>query len=331
VTVQVLEPPAASERLAATVGREPTSDEGIAEILRMEVHARGQAGRAMTIERVVRLLDPLAELDIARVEGVADSLVREGDLVLAAGGLLCATPLRAVPLPDRRARILASAGSALLRRVLGDDLTSSGFRRTMSWADESAERVAAVGGCTVSPERWAGLDLAPIADTAFLARLDARLEWEPERAGSLDREEALGWRGWSATANPPRWTSAAGARLWMAKTRFRWRRYAWTAAGESPSSAPFVTLSSDQADRARFALMREAGTGFQIASTPMDAGVALDLPAWLPVAEFRWLSLRGEPMRSEGGRTRWHVDSSTAAEVCDLLAARLGLQPGAVA
>ena len=44
--------------------------------------------------------------------------------------------------------------------------------------------------------------------------------------------------------------------LWWARTRFGGHRRAWTAS-DFPSTSPFVELSPDDADRARFALARE--------------------------------------------------------------------------
>jgi hypothetical protein len=119
-----------------------------------------------------------------------------------------------------------------------------------------------------------------------------------------------------------RWRRSNEGRLWWARTRFGGHHRAWTASG-SPSTSPFVELSPDDADRARFALSREVGASVL---RVMHSGkrVTLDIPAWLPRPEYRWLSLHAEPTPDPKG-LRWDVAADDESMITKLLAERLGL------
>ena len=88
----------ATGRLGQLYGAVPDSMEALSEILRGEVHARQHASRAGTLARVARLLAPAFSVDEQRLNDVCDALEREGDIVLAPGGVLYATPTRVVTL-----------------------------------------------------------------------------------------------------------------------------------------------------------------------------------------------------------------------------------------
>lgn len=325
MSLAILDSAGARALLDARLGVDATSDEGVADLLRAEVHARGQAARALTLERVVRMAGPALALAGDRVAEVCETLVREGDFVLATGGLLAATPLRMVPLPDGSARVFCSAPTPAVRAWLGDDVVRAGARRSIPFSSVVADLAERSGGRVVAPEQWAGFLRTAPADRAFLDRIDARLEWEPEPAGSLESAEELDWRGWSPAASPPGWRrEAPEARLWMAKTQFRWRRYAWTGGGGSPATRPFVSLGADEANRAQFSLLRDTPARPSACLRSEGAGCAADLPAWLPLAEYRWLSLHGEQVGGDAGHRRWLFASAAAESVTTMLTERLG-------
>ena len=322
----VLDTPSATGRLLQHLGAEPGMNEGLCALMRAEVHARRQVLRAVALDRVGRMLQPILAVDRERLAAMCDALVRAGDLVLAPGGVLWATPLRVVPLASGVARLFSSLPGATLVQMLGRDVIARGACRSVAWEDALGEAVAEVGGHVLTPEAWAGLDRAPAADEAFLARLDERLAWEPEPAASSERDGPLEWRGWVPGGDRPGWRhDVAGARLWWARTAFRGHRRAWTSGEGSPTSADFVELQSGDADRARFALSRQAGASPTVVVGTVDGHAILEVPTWLPRPEYRWLSLQAEAEGDAVQTTRWRVPADAVEPITARLVQRLGL------
>lgn len=326
MALALLDPAAATERLHLHLGADPFSDEGLADVLRAEVHGRGWTQRAVALDRVRRLLQPAIDVDEPRLARICETLAREGDLMRAPGGVLAATPLRAVPLASGAARLYSSLPTKALASALGVPIQRRGAARWITWDVAHGDAVEGVGGRVITPEAWAGLDRTPIADGAFLDRLDERLAWEAEPAGSLERDEPLDWRGWVPNGDRPGWRrDAAGGRLWIARTAFRGDRRAWTQGDGSPATRPFVSLTADEADRARFAISRLAAASPVLRMEHADGHVILDVPGWLPRSEYRWLSLQAESAGDAGIVTRWRLASGAEVGVTRLLADRLGL------
>lgn len=312
----------AARRLVQRAGGAVDSFEVLGDLIRAEVHARKHAPRAATLSRVARLIAPAAAVNEERLEEVCDALEREGDLVLAPGGVLYATPTRVVAV-KKAARVFGSLPTRALSMTLGREVVAIGAVRTVATTDDLAELVARLSGALVTPEAWAGLDRAPKADAAFLSGLDQRLEWEALGAGSLEKDGALEWRSWDAAGQPARWRRGDAGRLWWARARFGGHHRAWTA-GAPPSTSAFVELSADDADRARFALSREAGGGSPVVIRRAGGSAVVEVPTWLPRPEFRWLSLHARPS-SESKGMRWEVAADDEASLTKLLAERLGL------
>lgn len=300
------------------------STERLSEILRAEVHARKHAQRAATLSRVARLLAPAVLVDETRLDEVCSELEREGDLLLAPGGILYATPTRAVAI-RMSARVFSSVPTPVLAEGLGQTVTANGATRTVASTDGLADAVAKLRGVMVSPEAWAGLDRTPKADAAFLAKLDQQLEWESLGAGSLERDGSLDWRTWQVSEEGARWWRGNEGRLWWARTRFGGHLRAWTT-GASPSTCPFIVLSPDDADRSRFALSRDEAAASTLRIQRSGERVTLELPGWLPRPEYRWLSLHAAPL-VESKRMRWEVGGDDEIQITKLLADRLGLVP----
>lgn len=301
-------------------------DEGLCDLLRAEIHARGRAPRSGTLERIRRLLQTVQSVELERLGTMCEALVRDGDLILAPGGVLWATPLRAVPLASGEARVFSSLSSTELSGVFGQAPRAKGASRTIDWGEASGPLVAAVGGRVLTGEMWAGLDRTPIADGAFLAQLDERLAWEHLAASSLERDGPLEWRGWVPAGERKGWRSGANdACLWWARSGSRAHRRAWTAGNGSPATAPFIELSPDETDRARFALSRIAGSSATVVVEKANGQTILTIPTWLPRPEFRWLSLSARPLPERPG-FRWQVLSGGHQRIIEILALRLGLR-----
>lgn len=304
------------------LGGAPDSIEVLSDLLRAEVHARKHAPRAATLSRVARLLAPAVLVDEERLADACDALEREGDLVLAAGGILHATPMRVVALGDH-ARVFSSLPSRVVAAALGREVVATGAARTVVLTDGLAEAVAKIAGTMVTSEIWAGLDHTPKADAAFLATLDHRLEWEALDAGALEKDGPLEWRTWQLASDGARWRRSNEGRLWWARTRFGGHRRAWTASA-SPSTSPFVELSADEADRARFALSREVAGASLLRVTRTGERATIEVPGWLPRPEYRWLSLHAAPVPDSKG-ARWDVAAGDEAQITKVLTERLGL------
>ena len=311
----------AVKRLTQLVGA-PDSIEALSELVRAEVHARQHAPRAATLARVARLLAPAVIVDEERLDDVCDALEREGDVMLAPGGILYSTPTRVVAL-KKTARVFSSVPTRVLAGAFGREVATKGAARTVSSVDSLADAVVTLGGAMVTPEAWAGLERTSPADTAFLAKLEQRLEWQALGAGSLEKDGALEWRSWQSTPEGMRWRRGIEGRLWWARTRFGGHYRAWTASG-SPSTSPFVELSPDDADRARFALSREVADASVLRIVRSGNRTTLELPAWIPRPEYRWLSLHAEQLPDTKG-LGWDVSADDEAMITKLLAERLGL------
>jgi hypothetical protein len=312
----------ALRRLAQSQAGAPDCMEALCDLVRAEVHARKHAPRAATLSRVARLLAPVIAIDEQRLDEACDALEREGDVMLNPGGILYATPTRVVSI-ERSARVFSSLPTRALAKALGREVSAKGASRTIASVDGLSEALAKVSGVMVPPEAWAGLDRAPNADAAFLEKLDQRLEWQALGAGSLEKDGALEWLAWQVTPEGARWRCSSEGQLWWARARFGGHHRAWTA-GASPATSPFVMLSPDDADRARFALSREIGRALVLRVERSGTRVTIELPGWLPRPEYRWLSLHALVV-PESKNMRWEVSSESDCQITTLLAERLGL------
>jgi hypothetical protein len=311
----LLEPDAGRKHLNTLLGVDPSTAPGLAELLRAEVTARGMTPRAAALARVHRLIAPVSTIDPELLARTCDALVREGDLVLATGGMLAATPLRLVRL-EGTARVSSSLPTHTLQVALGVEVDRRGLGRRVVGTEEYEAALAAFGVVFLSPAQWAGLDRALLADDAFLQRLDQRLQC----AGSAYAgDAALEWRGW--TWHEQRWTWRRDARTPLWRARCNWGGFvsAWSA-GASPATTPCFELPPEDGARARFALARRDGHPVVVS---VQAGL-LTIPGWLPRAEYRWLSLHAEPaLDAELGR--WRVPAAELPRVLDMLRQRLGV------
>lgn len=318
----LLSPDAGLADLSMWLGVEPASDLGLAELIRAEVTARGTTPRATALERVRRFVAPVANIDPKPLARTCDVLVREGDLVLGAGGRLAATPLRLVRL-GQIARVSSSLPTPALQAALGADVERRGLTRRVAWTDASQAALTALGGLALTLEQWAGLDRAPLADHGFLQRLDQRLQCAAAVPADHVQGEPVEWRGWTWHGDRWAWRRDAGSTpLWRAKTAWG-HLSAWTTGG-SPGTTPFFELPPDDSARARFALARHDGRPLVVSVQIADDVACFSLPGWLPRAEYRWLSLLSEP-GLDAGSGNWRVPASEFPRVRDLLVQRLGV------
>lgn len=290
------------------------SRDGLAELVRAEVQARGWTPRSSVVSRLVRALDGIVAVDADAVREVCRELERVGDLQLAPGGNLVATPVRAVTLDASRWRIFASASSATLDARLAGAWSRVGVRRVRDAVDpELRASVEELHGVVVPAAQWSGLDRAPVADETWLASLPLRpTECEPD--GSLE------WRAWVLHEGRYTWRRSVEGQLWRARhPELGWRR-AWTN-GASPASTRYARLDADEEARTRFAVARGAGTPIAMRWESLDDEVALTIDGWLPRAEYRHVALYGA--MDVGGV--WRIEPEHRAELVQMLTKRLGL------
>jgi hypothetical protein len=290
-----------------------------AEWIRAEVHARGQTSRAAALARISRWYSEELSSPLQRL---CEALELVGDLTLAPGGILYATPTRIVSLA-KGARIFGSMPTRALQEVFGTAIECRGTARSVALVSGLDEYVSQLEGVVVTPEAWSGLDVAPVADDAYLQALDHRLQWSSKPAGSLERDQTLEWRTWVVSSEGDRWRPEAAGRLWWSRNCFGYHYRVWTA-GESPAQAPFIMLSQDEADRARFAMSRENSDVSRMQVSREGKNVVLTIPGWLPRPEYRWLSLLATPTSGKQIST-WILPASEEENVISCLRERLGL------
>lgn len=304
----------------------------VAELLRAEVTSRGSCARWIAVRRVVALLAPVVALAPELVDEVCDDLERAGDLELAPGAELFATPVRAVALATSEWRVVTSVPLAWLQSKLPGAWTCHGIARLcrVAYGDAPAwhEKVVSAGGVVVSPDVWAGFDRVPRAGGDWLGDLDARLQWHPEAAGSLEATGPFEWAGFSTGEDRAMWRNAetaTDARLWRARNRWGYWKYAWTAGGP-PSSRVFLSLTSDEGARSVFSVAVATGRPVPARVENLGDESVIGVTQWLPRAEFRYLSIMGTALRREGSAARWTIPQHRANEVLARLRDRLGVE-----
>ena len=86
-----------------------------------------------------------------------------------------------------------------------------------------------------------------------------------------------------------------------------------------------MELSSDDADRARFALSRLTSATATAVVEHVGDSALVELPKWLPRPEYRWLSLQAEAAGERAGNACWRLPSAAVGDVLQLLADRRGV------
>lgn len=328
-TLALLSGGQASEVLREALGEDPGQVEGIADLIRDEVTARGACPRAATIRRLCRFVSPAVALDEALVAEVCDRLERDGDLVLAVGGVLYSTPLRAIDLGQGVLRFASSLSTRRLAAQVIGIWTVAATSRTCQVADADQARAAivAAGGILITPSDWASLERTPRADQGWLDALERRLVAEPETPASLERDESLVWSGCAVTDGQIRWQAKGpehATRLWRARNRWGYWHYAWTEQG-TPGVAPFVSLRPDEGVRTVFALARALDAPLVASISRQDQAAVLCVSQWLPVAEYRFLAICASQSVVDRNGSRWSLPIDRVADVIEVLGERLGL------
>lgn len=311
-------------------------DRVIAELLRSDVDARTGSPRWSTVARVrgvLRRVGPERPDDAIddRVQTICAALEGQGDVTTGPGATLYPSPLRAVAVGKHAFSIVTSVPTQVLAVTLPGRLGATGTQRTLRFGADAEDSVSTaiglLGGCVLTPEAWAGLSREPKADAGWLSALDERLAWADERGNAFARDGMLRWSALVPSHLGLRWQPRAtdGTRLWRARNALgRWR-WAWTPAAKAPDSGPHVRLTADEASRTAFAVARGSRhpVAARLARGPATCNLWVD--AWLPRAEYRYLSTLGTAV-AEGARVRWSLPRSAAESALPRLVDRLGLE-----
>ena len=321
-------------RAQALFGSDLTGPTAMHEVLRCELSARKVASGRSLCERARSLLQPLASLDLGRIREILEELADSGDATWGPSGMFAAAPLRVVRLSASRYAIHGTTPTPHLRRSLPCETLEAGVTRQITVATDRPstleDDVIRLGGLVLSPERWAGLDRVPPANSEWLEEMNHRLDQNRSLAGALDEGLITPWQRYGpilAGAPRQRWRSAEAKEvqpnLWRARHEYGWWRFAWTAGG-SPGSSPHASLTQDEACRTQFALDREANNPLQAALKKGTDGVEVEIDAFLPRAEYRYLTTLGKRLETSG-LPRYLVALTVWNETAATLQARLGL------
>jgi hypothetical protein len=303
----------------------------VAELLRAELTARGNSTRTTLVRRVRQVVAPLLALERETVLGVCSDLERAGDVNEAPGGVLFATPLRAIRLGPIEFRIVGSMPTALLQAKLRGTWTSYGVIRNcridQSTDEEWRATVASEGGVIISPETWAGFETAPKADSEWLGSLDARLALPSRPGGVLQRDASLSWKALLTGEDGVRWMAGDAhgtARLWRAWNEYGYWVFAWTEGGH-PSTNACQPLTNDEAARSLFAVAQTSDSPVVLEVRQQDGASELTMAHWLPRAEYRYLSVFAAARSRKGSETTWSVPDDQLSNTMSVLRERLGV------
>jgi hypothetical protein len=322
-------------RASTLYGPDLTKPAAMAEALRCELSARGVASGRSLCERAQTLLQPLTNLDLAGIREVLEEFAANGDATSGPGGMFAAAPLRVVRLAAGRYALHGTLPTSHLRRSLPFKDLEGGVSRYASIAADQeaafADAVSRLGGLILSPRRWAGLDRVLPAGPEWLEELNHRLQQDRAPAGALDDGLVTSWQVYRADVGGPqrqRWRSAEAQDfqpcLWRARHEYGWWRFAWTG-GANPGSSPHTYLTRDEACRTQFALDREAESSLAALVRKTQNEVELEVDAFLPRAEYRYLTTIGKRVERDGPPC-YMVPISAWVEAATSLQERLGLR-----
>lgn len=319
------------DAVTATVGLSMEIRDGVAELLRAELSARGSCSRRALCERVFSMVTPFASISIDLVQSVLAELAARGDVTAGPGGILAAAPLRAVDIGAGRFKVFGSLPSKPLLAVDTSATGKPGIDRVVSFdgTDAGPRAVSSLGGVVLTPERWAGLDRVLPAGEEWLNVLNRRLDQEGELAGARDEEIADEWRAYlpeAETEQRRRWKAGIhpASTLWRARQQRGWQTFAWSAGG-SPRDTRSLPLTGDESARTMYSLNLRAAISATIHGRPIGDYVEFECDLFLPRAEYRYLTTFAERLAGNDKRAMYHCPATVWTVLTETLASRLGI------
>lgn len=307
----------------------------LAEMLRNELAACIVWSRRSLCMKVIKLIEPLQQVEIEEAKEILSELEMNGDITKGPSGQTAAAPLRAIRLSVKSYRLIGCISTSTLEQTFPEAEISYGLKRYLNEnIDEGflLKKIETLGGILISPERWSGLSRSPDADEEWLSSLTRIDEEKRISAGGLDDGIIQGWQGYKADerekSQSERWKRGVEdgkSRLWRGWHERGWYVYAWTA-GKTPTDEPCVKLNSDQARRTMFALDRMADNPLSAVVTQDSGVIQCRILGFLPVAEYRYLSTIGEYTGRQRGSVCFEIPKDTWLDASKMLNSRLGIK-----
>jgi len=308
----------------------------IAEIFRQEISARSVCLRRLLIEQVRNSLLFRYNYESPALLELCDELIESGDILEGANGWLAAAPVRLIEITEARWRLVGAVSTLRAAQYGTVSVCSEGMIRYLEEPDAtSLNAFVEAGARVVTRETWAGLsNVAPAGKETVdevMAAIDAySLQPAGEHADYpqpwLKYTPAKGknqLQRWGAPKEPP------GPSLWRTFNVWKKPVFAWTN-GLSPRDANWLRLGRDQTIRLQFALDRAEGLPLTISTEVKKKQIIVEIAAWLPRAELRYLQIMGLWQPPEPARKTHKFEFSPEAwpAVKSMLAERLGIESG---
>ena len=334
MSVMIAAPGSLKPLIERAFGEWSTVAEVTAEAIRTELQARGVANRRSLCLRVSDLLKPVVDAPIEEVRQRLESLEKAGDVTAGGGGFVAAAPLRAVEIGGGDFRVFGTVPSRWLEDRLGTRLRpeSRGRTATVSMEGEFRAAFGGIGGLVLTPERWAGLDKKLPAGSAWLAEISADLENAGSEGGMALSVPDAEWRAYV----PEESGESAGSR-WK-KAEIAERSRLWRTAGEVPSSYIYMWtsggpplgvrslhLSGDDSLRTQFSMDMAAGCRRVFPVRREGERAIVEIAAWIPAAEYRYLAVTGVALISDDRSRRFAFSTTVWPQVATILRERLGI------
>lgn len=310
----------------------------IAEGLRQELFARGTSTRRAVCQQVQARLQPFLQIDKEITRQVLDDLERAGDIHSAPGGKIAGAPLRLVHLGGDRFAVFGCVSTpALLETFQEAEIELEGIQRWISGSTISEafpENSSGEPTALFMPmQRWAGLNRVPACGEKWLEQITNRFASELVKPASWDRDNLDSWSAYSPdpeiAQQRRRWKRKGKeeltGQLWRTRHAGGWWLYAWTEGG-APDQEDALPLRQNEALRTSFSLDRIEEAPLRFAWTDEEEDIALEVDAFLPMAEFRLLSVSGRQARLENGSYQYRFSKETWQQLQLNLVERLGIE-----
>ena len=325
------------ERIADIWGDDLSLPDLAAEMFRSELAARTISSRRALCNRVMGMLTSIRAVDLEDLKTQLFLMEKIGDVTSGPGGKVAAAPLRAVKVGADRYQLFGTVDYRHLTSIFTQSEITPGENRFLVPKNDDLEffrqRIDLLGGLSLSPERWAGLDKIGAANTKWIQNLDERLENYPIAAGSLNRETNGEWRTYRPEKKDQpqnkRWAKDQGngrGQLWRIWHQRGWPIHVWTK-GLSPEKAFFTRLTGEEASRAMFALDKATDMPIPYVVSEERGKTIFRLGGFLPGPEYRFLTTRGTYSGKSGDYYCFQFDPGIWTETAKVLSERLGI-PG---
>lgn len=281
-------------------GENQSPENIVADALRAEACSRGITTRRTLCNRVLQLLQPIYQIQLAFIKEVLENLEYSGDITGGANGQIAAAPLRAVQIDSTQFLIVGGPDTKSLQTVVDCQIDNAALPRRAKFQVDAdiARQLTLIKARILSPQRWSGIDRAPEANGAWLSSLDEELEFCGRDSSVLD-SKCDEWRAYIATDSTnesSRWTRAkpgTHGRLWRAKHLRGYWVYVWTNQQQHPTQGKHLLLTANDAHRTRFAIDRETGKSLTVEYQRENDTIIIQLTTLLPYQEFRFLTTIG--------------------------------------